>query len=186
MLIGLDISTSCTGICLLNDDGSFNSIHHIELKKEKNFYKKIDMVLDFIDHIIELKSKVGDVVRFYVEAPLLHFKMKASMASVLALLQKFNACVCYGLYLKYGHEPKLISVISARKMLGISIPKKTKKKDSKLMVFNQVKAMNVIPEINWTYKKTGRPKDFCFDRCDAFVIARSAYEEENRCQKEKI
>jgi len=177
MIVGIDISTSCTGICLLNDDGTLHSIHHVELKKEKNFYKKVDMVIHFLDSQLQLLSPD---IRFYIEAPLLMFKMRSSMASTIALLQKFNACVCYGIYCAYRLQPKLISVISARKALGISIPKKTKKKDSKHMVFEQVRARKAIPESTWIYKKTGRPKDWCYDRADAYVIARAAYEEENR------
>lgn len=173
MIVGLDISTSCIGICLLNDDGSFHSIHHVELKKEKNFYKKVDKFLDFI--LKDLKLTEHEC-KFFVEEPLKMFKFRASMAQTIALLQRFNASCCFMIYWTWLQEPNLISVVSARKTLGIVLPKKRKTKDTKQMVFEAVKAMNVIPEDAWTYKKTGRPKDWVYDRVDAYVIARAAYE----------
>lgn len=180
MIVGIDISTSCTGICVLNDNGTLHSIHHIELKKISSFYQKVEAVIGLIIHELKLPPEA----RFFVEAPLLHFKMKASMASTIALLQRFNACVCYSIFRAYGAEPKMVSVISARKTIGLSVPKKIKKKEAKHLIFEQIRARNVIPEDAWSWKKTGRPKDWCYDRADAYVIARAAYEEESRQKKE--
>jgi hypothetical protein len=174
MIVGLDVSTSCVGVCILCDDGSLKSIHHIDLRKEKNFYKKVKMVLEFLlDGEPSLRSCSG--FKFFVEAPLLVFKMKASMASTIALLQRFNAAVCYAIYSTWNMEPKHISVISARKAVGITLPKKKKKAEIKPIVFEYVKSLGVVPESSWAYKKTGRPKDWVYDRCDAFVVARAAY-----------
>ena len=39
MILGLDISTSITGYTLLENDGTLNKIGHIDLRKEKNFFK---------------------------------------------------------------------------------------------------------------------------------------------------
>jgi len=97
------------------------------------------------------------------------------MASTIALLQRFNACICYSIYSRFLSEPKLISVISARKLLGITTPKKVKKKVAKHHVFECVKAFGSIPDGQWAYKKTGTPKDWCYDRADAYVIARAGY-----------
>lgn len=168
----MDISTSCTGICLLGDDGSFRSVCHVDLKKEKNFYKKVDMV---IETLIATLQDTKEEFKFYVEAPLLVFKMKASMASTIALLQRFNSAVCYAIYSKWNIEPKHISVLSARKTVGLTLPKKKKKKEIKPLVFQFVKSLSVIPDSHWVYKRTGTPKDFCYDECDALVIARAAY-----------
>lgn len=171
MIVGLDLSTSCTGIAVLNDDGSFHSIHYVELKKIKSFYQKVDAVLGFLVHNLQLPEDT----KFYIEAPLLHFKMKASMASTLALLQKFNACVCYGIYRAFGVEPTLINVISARKLIGLDLPKKRNKKETKPMILTYVRGMNIVPEDFWKLKKTGRAMDWCFDAADAFVVAYSSF-----------
>jgi len=173
MIVGLDISTSCTGISLLYDDGTYFSIHHVDMKDEKSFYKKVDMV---IKKLLEIVPFPYPVPKFYVEAPLLVFKMRASMASTIALLQRFNAAVCYAIYSLWKIEPIHVSVISARKTVGIEMPKKKKKAQIKPIVFAYVRSLKVIPESEWAFKKTGNPKDWVYDRCDAYVIARAAYE----------
>jgi hypothetical protein len=172
-IIGLDISTSCTGICVLDDDGTFRSLHHVDLSDEKDFYKKVDRVLAAM-HGADILYHHPTAI--FVEAPLLVFKMKASMASTIALLQRFNACVCYSIYKSYPITPRHISVVSARKIVGLSLPKKKKKAEIKPMVFEFVKSLKVIPESHWQYKKTGNPKDWVYDECDAYVVARAGYE----------
>jgi hypothetical protein len=172
MIVGLDISTSCTGICFLFPDGTVHSVSHVDLKKEKSFYKKVDAVRNFLKGALE---DITTPLEFFIEAPLLHFKLKASMASTIALLQKFNASVCYSIYNEWKIEPKLINVLAARKKLGVISLKGAKKKNIKQNIFEQIKSRNVIPEHFWAYKKTGTPKDWCYDRVDAYVIARAGY-----------
>lgn len=180
MIVGLDISTSCVGVSLLNDDGSFHSIHHIELSKEKSFYKKVQAVLEFLlDGSPNLRNH--DNLKFYVEEPLKMFKSNASMAQTISLLQRFNAACCFAIYWTWHIEPKLISVITARKTIGIKVPKKV---NTKMFVWEVVK--NELPASTWAYKKTGKPKDWCYDRADAYVISRAAYEEEARSPKENL
>ena len=171
MIVGLDLSTTCVGVSLLNDDGTFHSIHYIELKKVPSFYQKVDAVLEFLVHNLQLPTDV----KFYIEAPLLHFQASKSMASTLALLQKFNACVCYGIYRNFGAEPTLVSVIAARKLIGLDLPKKRGKKETKPLILAYVRGMGVIPEVFWKFKKTGKPKDWCYDSADAFVVAYSSF-----------
>ena len=168
----MDISTACTGICLLNDDGTFHSVHHVELKKEKSFYKKVDMVMECLRDLDLETNKT----KFYVEEPLMMFKFKASMAKTISLLQRFNAAVCFSIYKTYQNaEPKLINVLRARNVLGIHIPKGVKKKFAKQYIFEHIRALGVIPDSHWVYKKTGKPKDWVYDEIDAYVIARAAY-----------
>lgn len=171
MICSLDISTSIVGVSLLNNDGTYNSLHYVELKKIKSFYHKVDAVLGFLVHNLQLPHDT----KFYVEAPLLHFKMKASMASTLALLQKFNSCVCYGIYRSFGIEPILINVTSARKIIGLTLLKKRNKKDTKPMILAHVQGMNMVPDDFWKLKKTGKYKDWCYDCADALVISLAAY-----------
>ena len=168
----MDISTACTGICLLNDDGTFHSVHHVELKKEKSFYKKVDMVVKCLRDLDLEANKT----KFYVEEPLMMFKFKASMAKTISLLQRFNAAVCFSIYKTYQNaEPKLINVLRARNVLGIHIPRGVKKKLAKQYIFEHIRALKVIPDSHWVYKRTGKVKDWVYDECDATVIAFCAF-----------
>ena len=44
MILGLDISTSITGYTILDHEGDILVCDHIDLRKEKNFFNKIQMV----------------------------------------------------------------------------------------------------------------------------------------------
>lgn len=170
MWVGLDISTSVVGFCALNEDGSLCDLDHLDLKKELNFYKKVELFKDFIVS----KTKNLSDIKFFVEEPLLMHS--TSMAQVVCLLQRFNACCCFQLYSVFGHQPTLINVLSARKALGITIPKEVKKaKGTKHYIFDHVRGLKIVPEDHWMYKKTKKPKDWVYDECDAVVIAYSAY-----------
>ena len=43
-ILGLDISTSCTGWCLLSENGSLIDMGSIPLSRERDFFKKADLV----------------------------------------------------------------------------------------------------------------------------------------------
>jgi hypothetical protein len=169
--VGLDISTSIIGFCALDESGNLLDIDHLVLKKEKSLYKKVDLFRAFIVK----KTKNFSDIKFFVEAPLLMFKMKASMASVIALLQKFNALCCFQIYSIWNVEPILLNVASVRKTIGISLPKKKKKSEIKPIIFNHIKSLKIIPESHWTYKKTGTLKDHHYDECDACVVVKGGY-----------
>ena len=43
MIVGLDVSTSITGVCLLDNDGMFVEASYIDLRKEKDFIQKCEL-----------------------------------------------------------------------------------------------------------------------------------------------
>jgi hypothetical protein len=113
--------------------------------------------------------------KVYVESPLMGFKANGSMIQTIVLLQKFNALCCYSMYTMFDKDPTLIPEVTVRKASGIVIPKKTKRNDKKKIVLQHVRSLNMVPEETWAFKKTGNPKDWCFDRADSFVVAYGAY-----------
>ena len=52
MILGLDVSTSCTGWCLLKEDGSFVDLGYISLNKEKNLFEKALIVRNSLSDFI--------------------------------------------------------------------------------------------------------------------------------------
>jgi hypothetical protein len=169
IILGLDISTSCIGWCALDEAGSYMDVGHLDLSKEKNFYKKVDTFVQFLDYIGF--DKPGVDAKVFIEEPLKMFMANKSMAQTIAVLQSFNAACRYVLYLKTKIQPVMIMATSARKAAGISVPKGVKGKATKLFILDYVKSLNIIPENKWGVKKTGNPKDYCFDQADAFVVA---------------
>lgn len=164
MLLGLDISTSCIGYCVLSTQEELIDVGYIDLHKEKCFYQKCDKFVSFLDN----NFKSYDIRHIWVEEPVKMFQNNASMAQTITKLQRFNAVCCYMLYLHYSQVPGLIMPASARKLAGIKVPKKS---NTKMLVLEHVQRLNKIPNEKWVLKRTGRPKDFCFDMADAFIVA---------------
>lgn len=166
MIIGFDASTSTIGWCVLDSDKKFVDIGHIDLKKEKDLYNKLSVFSLELDRLV--KKYNPKIIA--IEEPVMRFG-NASSAYVIAILQRFNGMVSSEVFRKTGHKPVLVNALHARKNFGLKIPKGTKAKE---FIFAELNARKLIPESFWKYKKTGKPKDFCFDMSDAYIVAYSS------------
>ena len=166
MILGLDISTSITGYTVLDYEGKILACNHIDLRKEKDFFKKIQIV----NSRLELINDTYEIEQVYVEQSLQSFRSGFSSAQTLSLLSKINGIVswlCYNLF--YG-EPKYLAATSARKLCGIKIPKGQKaKKVSLQFVVDNVSGFEV------QYTRHGNPKAGYADRSDSYVIAKAGW-----------
>tara|TARA_Y100000310_G_scaffold230794_1_gene233333 strand:+ start:54617 stop:55150 length:534 start_codon:yes stop_codon:yes gene_type:complete len=166
MILGLDISTSITGYTILDYEGSILACNHIDLRKEKNFFRKIQIVNSRLETIVE----EYEIEKVYIEQSLQSFRSGFSSAQTLSLLSKINGIVswlCYNLF--YG-EPNFIGATSARKMVGIKVPRGQKAKAVVLQfVLDNVAAFEV------EYTRHGNPKAGYFDRADSYVIAKAGW-----------
>ena len=167
MILGLDISTSITGYTILDNEGNLVVCDHIDLRKEKNFFKKIEMVKAALEDI----DIDYDIDRVYVEQSLQSFRSGFSSAQTLSLLSKINGIVswlCYNMF--YSGEPKYLAATSARKLCGIKIPKgqKAKKVSLQFVVDN-------VPGFEVQYTRHGNPKAGYADRSDSYVIAKAGW-----------
>ncbi len=173
--LGLDISTSCTGWCILNQKGKILDIGYINTSKEKSLFKKAEIVRDCIDRI-EKKFKIENI---FIEENLQSFRSGFSSAKTISTLAKFNGIVSFLCFDKFHKEPIFLNVNSARKSLGISIKRK---KDGGLPVKEQLlewASLNV--NYNWPRKtlKTGPrkgqdvPDPASYDMIDAYIVAKA-------------
>ena len=174
--VGLDISTSVVGVCLLDSSGSLKKLDAIKLTstKLKDHYDKADVIRDYdlIDH------RTQRIRNIYVEEAHMRFTPGFSSAKTLFSLATFNGIVCQIFYSQYKVKPKKIGVRSARKALKIKVNYKDKTKNTKEKVFDIVRSMN--PTFPWAQHvaKTGKKKgqtvysNHNYDMCDAWVIAR--------------
>ncbi|MEK6883918.1 MAG: hypothetical protein AABY22_30085, partial [Nanoarchaeota archaeon] len=149
--------------------GKYIDIGHIELKKIKNEYDKLETIKRFLIS----KQTLFEKCEHYVEAPLLAFKAKSSMAVTIGKLQRINGQIFLFIYLLFNKKSVPVYVSTARKLCGIVLPKKSKRKDTKKLILNFVQNLGIVPKEKWTYKRTGNPSDFCFDQADAYVVAAS-------------
>ena len=175
MILALDISTSCTGWCVFDENG-YRDIGFIELGKYKGMYEKAGKVKT---ELIDLMNKYSfnEVI---VEENLQAFRPGLSSAKTLMTLAQFNGVVRWICHSDLGIEVDSINVNTARKSVGLKIDRKSKKK-TKDQVYEWVRAD--MAQIKWPKKtlKSGPNKGqirLCaeaYDMADAYIIAKANY-----------
>ena len=98
------------------------------------------------------------------------FRSGFSSAKTLTLLSKFNGVVSWLCYNTFGLEPEYISATTARKAVGIKVPRGTKAKE---VVLEHIK--NNILNFEYELTKAGNPKAGTYDRADSLILALSAF-----------
>ena len=173
MLLALDISTSCTGWCIFDENG-FRDIGFIDLRKHKGMYEKAGKVKsELLNLLIKYPyTKVG------VEENLQAFRPGLSSAKTLMTLAQFNGIVRWICHSDLDVEVFSHNVNSARKSIGLKIDRKSKA-STKDQVFKFVSILE--PDIVFPTKilKSGPNKgkerylEQCYDMCDAYVVGKA-------------
>ena len=175
-VLGLDISTSCTGWTVLDQAGSFIDAGFIELKKQKDLYTKSSHVKKFLKQI----SDNHDISHVFIEENLQAFRPGLSSAKTLMTLSRFNGMVSLSCFDIFGHAPEMLNVNAARKSVGLKI---TRKKDggkpTKEQVLEWATAKLQPEKFSWPLKVLrGGPnkgtevvQPGCYDLADSLVIA---------------
>jgi hypothetical protein len=166
MILGLDVSTSITGATILNSSGVVVYNEAWDLRKYKTFFKKAEYVEQ------KLSDLSFDVERVYIEQSLQSFRSGFSSAKTLSTLARFNGVVSWMVYRILQTEPEYIAATSARKKVGIKVPRGTKAKEC---VIRHV--IDNVPDVTITYTKFGNVKPECYDKADSWVIAMAGHTE---------
>ena len=166
MILGLDISTSITGYTILDYEGNIVACNHIDLRKEKDFFKKIQIVNSQLESI----NEEYEIEHLYVEQSLQSFRSGFCSAQTLSLLSKINGIVSWLCYNMFGTEPSYLAATSARKLCGIKVPKGQKAKAVSLQF-----VLDNVPGFEIEYTRHGNPKAGYADRSDSYVIARAGW-----------
>ena len=177
MILGLDVSTSCTGWCVLENSGKLIDMGMIVLSKQKSLYTKSKTVRNALNDIL-IRHNINKV---FIEENLQSFRAGFSSAKTLSTLARFNGIVSLIAYETFSIEPEHLNVNSARRSLGIKlIRKKDGGKPTKEQVLEWVQSRSTF---SWPKKKlkSGPRKGQeindpgCFDMADAFVIAQAGH-----------
>ena len=179
MILALDISTSCTGWCIF-DENELRDIGYIDLSKHKGMYEKAGRVK------AELLSLINKYTftKVVVEENLQAFRPGLSSAKTLMTLAQFNGVVRWICHSDLSKDVSSINVNSARKTVGLKIDRKSKKK-TKEQVWDWVSLVNNNDDykIHWPYKKlkSGPSKgqtrlcNEAYDMADAYIIGKSYF-----------
>ncbi len=180
VILGLDVSTSCTGLCLLNmsDYGPENKhimrLEAIMFNKCKTLWDKADVIYSTLNDLrLSLELQNLHVARVVVEEPLLGFRQGMSSAQTLTQLMKFNGIVSYIARGIFNAEPEYISAAHARKLCGMKLQRTAVAGSQKEQVFSHM-SQHDLSHVQWPLTKTGKVVPWSRDATDAYVIARAA------------
>lgn len=186
MILGVDVSTSITGFAVIADD-QLVYYDSIDLRKHKNVFDKTVAIKEKILDLYEMYQLDNDdnaaagwgdsrypIQHIYVEQPFTFFNSGGSSAKTMATLQKFNGIVSWILFETFEIRPEYIGATSARKQVGIKVPRGQK---AKQVVIEHL--IETEPAFKIEYTRHGNPKPESYDRADAIVIAKAGYKIEN-------
>lgn len=179
VVLGLDISTSVIGWCILENVQPSAPYKkpikwgHVDLRKEKNgFWAKVDRMENELSAVIHLINKTGDVItKLIIEDPVEKFKRGSSSAHTIALLARFNALVSQHIRRETGLMPLYIDATTARRAIGVQLLSKKKSGgvDHKQQTFTFL-CETVFSDVVWPLNRAGSIEVWNFDRVDSYVI----------------
>lgn len=196
IILGLDVSTSCTGVCVIDstvtpdDKGSHILVlEAIEFKGCNTLWDKADRVKRSLENLQDLmlvrgpthgmdavvghRSGQERIDRVVLEEPLMGFRPGMSSAQTISTLMRFNGIVSYLARNVFQCEPEYIGSAHARKLCGIKLQRTATGGPQKEQVFAHM-ATNDLNHVAWPLKKSGKVVDWSRDACDAYVIAQAA------------
>ena len=162
MILGLDISTSIVGVCVLNDNKIVYT-EYIDLRKTGNFFEKARKVEDSLKEI----KKNHNIEHIFIEQALMFFRRGGSTAKTMSVLQRFNGIVSWQCYQLFDMEPNYVTPISARSKCGIKVARGKKAKEVVMEHFIESQEFEII------YTRHGNVQKYCYDIADAIIVARA-------------
>ena len=166
MILGLDISTSITGVTVLNSNGVVEVCDVWDFRKDRNFFQKVEKAKANLQRIRKNKK----IERIFIEQSLQSFRTGFSSAQTLSTLARFNGTLSWLCYELFDVEPEFINASTARKLYGVKVPRGQKAKEVVLK-----KVLDTEDGFVVNYTRYGNPKPGTYDRADSLVIARAGY-----------
>ena len=169
MILGLDVSTSITGVSVVDHNGELLLYEAWDMRNKRKF-PTLWHKADFIENKLRgLKVNRNYIVgKVFVEQNLQAFRPGLSSAKTILTLAKFNGIVSYLARRVYNLEPEYLAAPTARKLCGIKVQKGRKAKD---VVLEHV--LKTEPTFKIQYTKHGNPKPGSHDMSDAIIIAKA-------------
>ena len=169
MILGLDISTSITGVTVIDESGNclYNEMWDTRNKKHfPNLYRKARFIKQ---KLLDMDDRFY-IQKIYIEQSLQSFRSGFSSAKTLSTLSRFNGIVSWLCVETFEIEPEMIAASSARKKVGVKIQKgeKAKEKSFQFVLANE-------PSFVVEYTKNGNPKPGTMDKSDSWIIAKAGY-----------
>jgi len=170
MILGLDISTSITGITVIDEEGSIILCEAVDTRNKNKFPSLLSKATFIKNKLWEIED-AHSIDKVYIEESLQSFRSGFSSAKTLSTLSKINGIVSYLVWEIFEMEPEFIASTSARKLCGIRVPRGTKAKKVVLQFL-----LDNDPQFGIRYTKQNNPSPDSYDRADSLIIARAGLE----------
>lgn len=165
VILGLDVSTSCVGVAVLNEACDLVDWRPVTFKP-KEFWEKIDALEEQLRDVAQRHPKID---KLFVEEPLQRFVPGFSSASTICTLQRFNGVTCQLARTLWHVDPVYLSAATARKAAGVKVVKGT---PAKQQVFEHMCNHDLL-HVAWPLNKKNEPVPTCKDVVDAYVVAKA-------------
>lgn len=184
IILGLDVSTSCTGVCVVDSNVTPDEkgshillLEALQFPGCKTLWDKADHVKEFLNDLmaemVRKQMRVDAIDRIVLEEPLMGFRPGMSSAQTITQLMRFNGIVSYLARERCRREPEYIGSAHARKLCGIKLQRTALGGPQKEQVFTFM-SMTELKHVQWPLTKTGKQVPWSRDATDAYVIARAA------------
>ena len=167
MILGIDVSTSKIGYCVVDEQQNLIEVHFKKLKEET----LEDKAYEFFHKELTKIKKTYKITHVRIEEPFTMFSGGKTTAGTMSKLQRFNGMISVLSYICFDMVPVLVPSRSARSKCGIKIKRgeNTKKK--------------IIEWVSTRYPKDfifeltrhGNPKPGTDDMADSIVVALSHF-----------
>ena len=165
MILGLDVSTSKIGYCIIDYNKNLICCDVMKLKP----LQLEDRAVIFCDFIKTIKKQYK-IKEVFIEQPFSMFGGGKTTAMTMSKLQRFNGMCCYILSQIYEVEAVLVNPNSARSVLGIKVPRKVPGKEKKKAIIENI-SERFGEQFQYNLTRQGNPQPGTDDRADALVVA---------------
>lgn len=171
LVCGLDVSTSCTGVCVYESlTKTIVLLDHMDFKKCKTVWEKADVARNYIQ---KLNYEIQVLA---IEEIAMMFSPGMSSANTIVSLARFNGLISYFARDHFKKEPLHITPALARRTCGLKMLQKNKdpqKRSHKEQTFD-IMMKTDLQHIQWPLKRNStKIVDYAYDQTDAFVIAKA-------------
>jgi hypothetical protein len=181
VFLSFDISTSCIGVSIFNEDFELRSVKALKMTKTKDCKEDPEIVKgDGFKKFVE-ELKIYEIIDIFVEEPL----VKSNNVYTVNKLLKFNGICSYILRDILGIIPKFMSVDEVRRLFCPEMTEYDVKKDKTILKFKSrkidpktyifEKIAREYENISWILDKNGNFKTENYDITDSIALAKASF-----------
>jgi Holliday junction resolvasome RuvABC endonuclease subunit len=162
MILGLDVSTSKIGYCILDYNANL-IVNNVIKFKPLQLEDRAEIFYHFLRDI-KKEYKIKDI---FVEQPFSMFGGGRTTAMTMSKLQRFNGMCSFAIRRVFSKNPILIAANKARGLVGLKIKRGDDTKKKIIEWVQNKYSKDFIVELT----NHGNPRPGTDDRADAIIIA---------------